>query len=90
MFSGGPSEALIRAMRRVRARMVKKVERAYSREVTGQQVSCLPEGDMLFRHASVTGKYASHGKKDIELALMAQNQDGELSARGPAVAQLPG
>jgi hypothetical protein len=48
-----------------------------------------PEGDMLFRHASVTGKYASHGKKDIELALMAQNQDGELPARGTAVAQLP-
>jgi hypothetical protein len=49
-----------------------------------------PGGDMLFRHASVTGKYANRGKKGIELALMAQNQDSELSARGPAVAQLPG
>ena len=48
-----------------------------------------PEGDTLFIHGSVTGKYASHGKAYIELALVAENQDGALSARGTAVAQLP-
>jgi hypothetical protein len=49
-----------------------------------------PEGDALPLHASVIVTYASHGKKDIELALMAENQDGELSARVTAVTQLPG
>jgi hypothetical protein len=39
MFSGGPSEALIRDTRRERPRMVKKVELTYSREVTGQLVT---------------------------------------------------
>jgi hypothetical protein len=48
------------------------------------------EGDTLFLHASVTGKYAGHGKKYSELAPMAENQDGELSARGKVVSQLPG
>jgi hypothetical protein len=48
-----------------------------------------PEGGTLFIHGSVTGKYASHGKKYVGLALVAETQDGELSARGSAVAQLP-
>jgi hypothetical protein len=48
-----------------------------------------PEGDTLFIHGSVTGKYASHGKHYVECALMAENQEGELSARDTAVAQLP-
>jgi hypothetical protein len=48
-----------------------------------------PEGDTLFIHGSVTGKYASHGKHYVECVLMAENQEGELSAHGTAVAQLP-
>ena len=48
-----------------------------------------PEGDTLFLHGTVTGKYASNGKKYVEFALVAENQEGDLSARGTAVAQLP-
>ena len=49
-----------------------------------------PEGDTLFIRGTVTGKYASDdGKKYVEFALVAENQDGDLSARGTAVAQLP-
>jgi acyl dehydratase len=48
-----------------------------------------PEGDTLFIHGTVTGKYASNGKKYVEFALVAENQEGDLSARGTAVAQLP-
>ena len=47
------------------------------------------EGDTLFIHGSVTGKYASNGKTYVELALVAENRDGELSARSTAVALLP-
>ena len=47
------------------------------------------KGDTLFIHGRVTDKYASHGKHYVECALMAENQKGELSARGTAVAQLP-
>jgi acyl dehydratase len=49
-----------------------------------------PEGDTLFIHGTVTGKYASDdAKKYVEFTLVAENQDGDLSARGTAVAQLP-
>jgi len=48
-----------------------------------------PEGDTLFIHGTVTGKYASDGKTYVECALVAENQEGDLSARGTAVAQLP-
>jgi hypothetical protein len=48
-----------------------------------------PEGDTLFIHGSVTNKYASNGKHYVECALVAENQDGALSARGTAVAPLP-
>jgi hypothetical protein len=48
-----------------------------------------PEGDTLFIHGSVTNKYISHGKHYVACALVAENQDGALSARGTAVAQLP-
>ena len=48
-----------------------------------------PEGDTLFIQGTVTGKYTSDdGKKYVEFALVAENQDGDLSARGTAVAQL--
>jgi hypothetical protein len=46
-------------------------------------------GDTLFIHGRVTDKYASHGKHYVECALMAENQEGESSAGGTAVAQLP-
>jgi hypothetical protein len=48
-----------------------------------------PEGDTLFIRGTVTGKYASDGKHYVEFALVAENQDGDLSARGTAVGQLP-
>ena len=48
-----------------------------------------PEGDTLFMHGSVTNKYTSNGKHYVECALVAENQEGALSARGTAVAQLP-
>ena len=39
---------------------------------------------------AVTGKYASDdGRKYVECALVAENQDGDLSARSTAVAELP-
>src|SRR3989440_289941 len=43
----------------------------------------------LYIHGSVTNKYVCHGKHYVECALVAENQDGALSARGTAVAQLP-
>jgi acyl dehydratase len=48
-----------------------------------------PEGDTLFIHGSVTNKYTSNGKHYVECALVAENQEGALSAHGTAVAQLP-
>jgi hypothetical protein len=48
-----------------------------------------PEGDTLFIRGRVTNKYTSNGKHYVECALVAENQAGELSARGTAVAQLP-
>jgi hypothetical protein len=47
------------------------------------------EGDTLFIHGRITNKYISDGKHCVECALMADNQEGELSARGTAVDQLP-
>jgi hypothetical protein len=47
------------------------------------------KGDTLFIHGRVTDKHASHSKHYVECALMAENQKGELSAGGTAVAQLP-
>jgi hypothetical protein len=40
-------------------------------------------------HGSVTNKYASNGKHYVACTLVAENQDGALSAHGTAVAQLP-
>jgi hypothetical protein len=48
-----------------------------------------PEGDTLFIRGSVINTYTSEGKHYVECALVAENQEGELSARGTAVAQLP-
>jgi hypothetical protein len=43
----------------------------------------------VFIHGSVTNKYTRNDKHYVECALVAENQDGALSARGTAVAQLP-
>lgn len=48
-----------------------------------------PEGDTLYINGSVTGKYEEGGRKFVEFDLLATNQDGERSAHGKAVAQLP-
>jgi acyl dehydratase len=48
-----------------------------------------PEGDLLFIDASVKRKLEDDGRKCVEIELIARNQDGELSARGTAVAELP-
>jgi hypothetical protein len=48
-----------------------------------------PEGDTLFIHGSVTARYEYEGRKYVAVELVAENQDGALSARGTAVAQLP-
>jgi len=47
------------------------------------------KGDTLLSHGRLTDKYASHGKHHMVFALMAENREGEVSARGTAVAQLP-
>ncbi len=49
-----------------------------------------PEGDIVYINGEVTGKYEEGGKKYVSFDILATNQDGELSARGTAVAELPG
>ncbi|MGR8921070.1 MAG: FAS1-like dehydratase domain-containing protein [Gammaproteobacteria bacterium] len=48
-----------------------------------------PAGDLLTIDAEVTGKREDNGQKLVDFALVASNQDGELSARGTATAALP-
>ena len=48
-----------------------------------------PVGDTLFLGGRVTRKWAEDERHLVELALHAENQDGELSARGTAVVELP-
>jgi acyl dehydratase len=48
-----------------------------------------PEGDLLFIDGNVTRKFEDGGRACVEIALVARNQDGELSARATAVAELP-
>ena len=48
-----------------------------------------PEGDTLYIDGSITKKYEKDGQKLVEFALIGNNQDGELSIQGHAVAQLP-
>lgn len=49
-----------------------------------------PEGDIVYLNAEITGKYEENGRKYVSFDIVATNQDDELSARGTAVAQLPG
>jgi hypothetical protein len=48
-----------------------------------------PEGDTLYVNGEVTKKTEADGRKLVELSLVAENQDGERSAHGYAVAELP-
>ena len=46
------------------------------------------EGELLTIEAEVTGKREDAGRKLVDFSLVAHNQDGELSARGRATAEL--
>ena len=48
-----------------------------------------PEGDLLFIRGEVTKKFEENGTKLVEISLTSENQDGERSAYGHAVAALP-
>lgn len=48
-----------------------------------------PEGDLLFIKGSVTRKFVADGKHLVEIAQQAHNQDGELSAMGSGIVELP-
>ncbi len=48
-----------------------------------------PEGDILLIHGQVVRKFIEDGKALVEISQRAENQDGELSAMGSAVVQLP-
>ncbi len=48
-----------------------------------------PEGDLLFIQGELARKFEENGRKLVEITLMAENQDGERSAQGYAIAQLP-
>ena len=46
------------------------------------------EGELLTIEAEITGKREDAGRKLVDFSLVAHNQDGELSARGRATAEL--
>ena len=48
-----------------------------------------PEGDIVFIDGEVTGTSQRDGKHLVDIALVARNQDGELSAPGNATVALP-
>jgi acyl dehydratase len=48
-----------------------------------------PEGDTLFIDGEVTRKFEENGKKRVAFDLVGKNQDGELSIKGSAIAELP-
>jgi acyl dehydratase len=48
-----------------------------------------PEGDIVFIDGEVTGKSQRDGRNLVDIALVARNQDGELSAPGNATVALP-
>ena len=50
-----------------------------------------PEGDIILIHSTVKRKWVDDdGAKLVEIAQRAENQDGEMSAVGSAVVELPG
>jgi acyl dehydratase len=48
-----------------------------------------PEGDLIFIKGSVTRKFVADGRHLVEIAQQAHNQDGELSAMGSGIVELP-
>jgi acyl dehydratase len=48
-----------------------------------------PEGDIILIHGTVTRKFVEEGRRMVEIAQRAENQDGELSAMGSALVELP-
>lgn len=48
-----------------------------------------PEGDVILINGTVSRKFVEGGKHLVEIAQRAENQDGELSAMGSAVVELP-
>jgi acyl dehydratase len=48
-----------------------------------------PEGDMLFIKGTVKRKFIEGGRRLVEIEQEARNQDGELSAMGTGVVELP-
>jgi acyl dehydratase len=48
-----------------------------------------PEGDMLFIKGAVKRKFIEGGRRLVEIEQEARNQDGELSAMGTGVVELP-
>jgi len=48
-----------------------------------------PEGDIILIHAEVARKFEENGRFLVEIAQRAENQDGETSAIGSAIVELP-
>ncbi len=48
-----------------------------------------PEGDVILINGTVSRKFVDAGKHLVEISQRAENQDGELSAMGSAVVELP-
>ncbi|RLA53919.1 MAG: acyl dehydratase, partial [Gammaproteobacteria bacterium] len=49
-----------------------------------------PEGDTVYLNGEVMRKFQEDNKNYVEFSIIATNQDDELSARGYAIAELPG
>jgi acyl dehydratase len=49
-----------------------------------------PEGDTVYLNGEVVRMFQENNKNYVEISILATNQDDELSARGYAIAQLPG
>jgi hypothetical protein len=48
-----------------------------------------PEGDIILIHGEVTRKFDKDGKYFVEISQRAEQQDGELSAVGSCIVELP-
>ncbi len=48
-----------------------------------------PEGDIILIHGRVERKFVEDGKHLVEISQRAENQDGEMSAVGSAIVELP-
>ena len=48
-----------------------------------------PEGDIILIHGEVVRKFDKDGKYFVEIAQRAEQQDGEMSAAGSCIVELP-